>query len=166
MENAIHCRDYMTEKLWFTSLYSGAVPVIFGPHRDDIAAVLPPKSYIHVEDFPNVQKLVDYLDYLDKNATAYAEYLEWRTWVKYLDEKGNFPADKLTNKSDNIKQIESFLLHKPEIPTTGSFCDLCRQLNNEESNNRIIGDLVKWAREDRPECLNTGLAKLEHLIKV
>ena len=162
-ENSIHCYDYMTEKLFLTSLYSGVVPVIFGPHRDDVAAALPPKSYIFVEDFPNVQKLVDYLHYLDKNATAYAEYLEWRTWVKYLDDKGNFRADNSPNKSDKTKLIESFLLHKTEIPSNASFCELCRRLNFGKHENKVIGNLVKWIKNERPECLNVNAANLGYL---
>ena len=35
-ENAIHCNDYISEKFWRNALSSGAVPVVFGPHRDDV----------------------------------------------------------------------------------------------------------------------------------
>ena len=38
----------------------------------------PPNSYIHVEDFATGADLVSYLDYLDKNETAYLEYHQWR----------------------------------------------------------------------------------------
>ena len=154
----------MTEKVFFTSLYSGVVPVIFEPHRDDVAAALPPKSCIFVEDFPNVQTLVDYLYYLDRNASAYAEYLEWRTWVKYLDEKGNFQADKLSNKFDKTKLIENFLLHKTEIPSNASFCKLCRRLNFGKHENKVVDNLVKWLKNNRPECFNVNLANVGYLI--
>uniref|UniRef100_F6UA44 Fucosyltransferase n=1 Tax=Ciona intestinalis TaxID=7719 RepID=F6UA44_CIOIN len=77
-ENSFHCKGYITEKLWFNALYSGAVPIVFGPHPRDVAAVLPPKSYIHAEDFSSAGELATYIQYLDTNATAYAEYLHWR----------------------------------------------------------------------------------------
>ena len=32
-ENAIHCNDYISEKLWRNALRTGAVPIVFGPHR-------------------------------------------------------------------------------------------------------------------------------------
>ena len=38
----------------------------------------PPNSYIHVEDFDTPHELAKYLDYLDRNETAYAEYHQWR----------------------------------------------------------------------------------------
>ena len=165
MENSIHCHDYMTEKLWLNSLYSGAVPVIFGPHRDDIAAVLPPKSYIHAEDFSNVHKLVEYLHYLDENATAYSEYLEWRTWVDYLDENGNFQIPKPQNQTDKTKIMTSYLNNNVGVPSKISFCQLCHMLDKEKTKNKVIDDLVKWSDDDRPECLDVSLAKLDHLLQ-
>lgn len=77
-ENSIHCNDYMSEKVWRNSLEQGLVPVIYGPHPDDVKAMAPPNSYIHVEDFATPHDLVKYLNYLDKNDTAYAEYHSWR----------------------------------------------------------------------------------------
>ena len=41
-------------------------------------AVAPPNSYIFAEDFETPKDLVDYLDYLDSNDTAYLEYHKWR----------------------------------------------------------------------------------------
>ena len=40
-----------------------------------------PGSYINVMDFKTVKQLAEYLQYLDKNNTAYNEYFKWR--LKY-----------------------------------------------------------------------------------
>ena len=45
----------------------------------------PPNSYIHVEDFNTPEELVDYLNYLDKNDTAYLEYHAWRAATPAVD---------------------------------------------------------------------------------
>jgi hypothetical protein len=37
-----------------------------------------PKSFIHVDDFASPQHLADYLIDLDRNETAYLEYLSWK----------------------------------------------------------------------------------------
>lgn len=50
-ENSIHCNDYISEKFWRNALGGGAVPVVFGPHIDDVRAIAPPKSFIHAEEF-------------------------------------------------------------------------------------------------------------------
>ena len=48
-----------------------AIPVVFGgSSRRDYDLVAPPHSFIHVEDFDNVQSLADYLHYLATNSTS------------------------------------------------------------------------------------------------
>ena len=32
-ENSVHCNDYISEKFWRNSLGTGAVPVVYGPHK-------------------------------------------------------------------------------------------------------------------------------------
>ena len=96
-ENAIYCNDYISEKFWRNSLGSGAVPVVFGPHPDDVREMAPPNSYIHVEDFATGADLVACLDYLDKNETAYLEYHQWRKMEPkengYLGIHAQMPCD-------------------------------------------------------------------------
>jgi len=86
-ENSIHCRDYLSEKFWRNSLGQGLVPVVYGTLKEDVEAVAPPNSYIHVDDFDSPKALVNYLDYLAENQTAYEEYHQWRlTEPTNLDE--------------------------------------------------------------------------------
>ena len=35
-ENSMHCNDYLSEKFWRNSLHQGLVPVVYGPHPDDV----------------------------------------------------------------------------------------------------------------------------------
>ena len=78
-ENSIHCNDYISEKFWRNSLGTGAVPVVFGPWKQDVIDIAPKGSFIHTDDFKTPGDLVRYLDYLDKNDTAYLEYHFWRS---------------------------------------------------------------------------------------
>jgi galactoside alpha-1,3-fucosyltransferase 4 len=41
-----------------------------------------PGSYINALDFKTVEKLANYLKYLDKNDQAYSKYFEWRKHYK------------------------------------------------------------------------------------
>nr|CAB3247593.1 alpha-(1,3)-fucosyltransferase 9-like [Phallusia mammillata] len=82
-ENAIHCTDYITEKFQINALAAGVVPVVMGARKADYQAIAPPHSFIHVDDFASAKDLVEYLEYLDSNHTAYAEYLAWRTMDPY-----------------------------------------------------------------------------------
>ena len=38
-ENSIHCNDYLSEKFWRNSLAQGLVPVVYGPHPDDVKVI-------------------------------------------------------------------------------------------------------------------------------
>ena len=46
----------------------------------------PKHSFIHAEDFATPSDLVEYLDYLDNNDTAYLEYHAWRNEIPTFDE--------------------------------------------------------------------------------
>ena len=72
------CDDYLTEKT-YSILINGTttVPVIFS--GAPLLQLLPPHSYIDVTGFSDPAALAEYLEYLDGNDTAYAEYFAWRT---------------------------------------------------------------------------------------
>ena len=107
-ENAFHCKDYITEKLFVNSLNMGTVPVVYGATKSDYEAVVPPGSFIFVEDFKTPKVLGDYLNYLDKNESAYKEYFKWRSM-----------QDK----------------DLPNFKRKHSFCQLCRILHGINVDN-------------------------------
>ena len=84
-ENGV-CTDYITEKFW-AALSRNSVPVVLA--KDYYSAdVVPPGSFISVQDFPSVKALAEYLLYLDKNDTAYNEYFSWKE--KFADQQNEF----------------------------------------------------------------------------
>ena len=52
------------------------VPIVWGAKKSDYE--VPEKSVIFMEDFESMDVLADYLEYLEKNDTAYLEYFQWR----------------------------------------------------------------------------------------
>jgi len=139
-------------------MYSGLVPVLYGSHRDDVADVLPPKSYIHVEDFNNPKELVEYLHYLDKNVTAYAEYFEWRSLAKFFKENDyiNLNSSKIINEASK-NELE--LLKKFTQIGPSGFCRLCKMLHSNHTSSMIVSSIDDMLNSDRPECLNVSLAR-------
>ncbi|KAL7058001.1 hypothetical protein AAHC03_016983 [Spirometra sp. Aus1] len=73
-----NCDGYITEKFFVNALGFGMVPIVYGASREEFYQRAPPNSYIHVDDFENVEELAKYLQYLDKNDTAYATYFAWK----------------------------------------------------------------------------------------
>jgi len=80
-----------------------------------------PGSYINVMDFKTVKQVAEYLQYLDKNNTAYNEYFKWR--LKY--------------KVD-------------ESPMT-SFCHMCKSFDPKNPPRRkVYDDLTEhWMKKGR-----------------
>nr|XP_039264756.1 3-galactosyl-N-acetylglucosaminide 4-alpha-L-fucosyltransferase FUT3-like isoform X1 [Styela clava] len=88
-ENSYHCKDYVTEKFYRNALYLGVVPVVWGTLKEDYESVAPPRSFIHVEDYPSINHLIKYLNYLNTNDTAYLEYFRWHTLKEYDQKQFN-----------------------------------------------------------------------------
>ena len=65
-----------------------------------------PGSYINVMDFKTVKKLAEYLQYLDKNSTAYNEYFKWRQKYRVVENPEMFPCQfcNLFNKPNPLQR--------------------------------------------------------------
>ncbi|KAK3755738.1 hypothetical protein QZH41_007468 [Actinostola sp. cb2023] len=79
-----YCEDYITEKYW-NAIKLGIVPVVLGGANYSNPALAIPGSFIDVMAFKTIQKLAEFLVYLDKNDEAYAKYFEWRKHYKQVD---------------------------------------------------------------------------------
>ncbi|KAL5969431.1 Glycoprotein 3-alpha-L-fucosyltransferase A [Taenia solium] len=75
-----NCRYYITEKVTSNALRYGMVPIVLGAYKEDYESILPPHSYINLDDFKSITELAEYLLYLDRNDTAYAEYFAWKEY--------------------------------------------------------------------------------------
>ncbi|XP_065067181.1 glycoprotein 3-alpha-L-fucosyltransferase A-like [Rhopilema esculentum] len=69
------CHDYVTEKYW-ERITQNVVPVVMGANYDKGVAI--PGSYIDASEFESIQKLAEYLLYLDKNDDEYNKYFAYK----------------------------------------------------------------------------------------
>lgn len=78
----MHCNSVSEVKTAIFSYFcrNGMVPIVMGAHKEDYESVLPPHSYINVDNFRSISELAGYLRYLDGNDTAYAEYFAWNEY--------------------------------------------------------------------------------------
>eukprot|EP01104_Vermistella_antarctica_P021134 TRINITY_DN935_c0_g1_i1.p1 TRINITY_DN935_c0_g1~~TRINITY_DN935_c0_g1_i1.p1 ORF type:complete len:433 (+),score=54.90 TRINITY_DN935_c0_g1_i1:517-1815(+) len=130
---------YTSEKVW-QALRAGTVPVYYGGR--DVKFLLPPKSTIFVGDYETLDAMIDHLEYLDGNDTAYNEYLHWRKdaqdpahpWTVFMEHNGlgismigermcvanEIGADVLKEYRD-FGRVEPFERHWTDW-TTGTTC--------------------------------------------
>uniref|UniRef100_A0A8R1I303 Fucosyltransferase n=1 Tax=Caenorhabditis japonica TaxID=281687 RepID=A0A8R1I303_CAEJA len=80
IENTV-CNDYVTEKIW-GRITVPSIPIVM--RRKVYEKILPPKSFIAMDDYRNPREMANHLRALETNQTAYSEYFEWRqrgTWT-------------------------------------------------------------------------------------
>ncbi|XP_002120776.2 alpha-(1,3)-fucosyltransferase 7-like [Ciona intestinalis] len=147
-ENAEHCRDYITEKLWSNSYEAGLVPVVWGPTKADIEAIAPKGSFIYVPDYPRLSDLVKYLKFLDQNPVEYRKYFDWRL-------RQPTPAEYM--------MVE----HGPKYQRDVGMCKMCRLLWEKRKYNNItsvVPSIIEFIkRNESKKCLmegSTGRVKL------
>ena len=52
------------------------IPIVFG--NANYSKMAPEKSFININGFGTITDFVEYIKFLDKNVTAFAEYFEWK----------------------------------------------------------------------------------------
>ncbi|XP_026225901.1 alpha-(1,3)-fucosyltransferase 4-like [Anabas testudineus] len=114
LENSQHT-DYITEKLW-NAILAGAVPVVLGPSRQNYERFLPPEAFIHVDDFPSVRALAQYLLMLRRNPARLRRHLDWRG---------------------------SYSLHQPAF-WSEHYCTACRAVKRSRASSAVVTDLTRW----------------------
>ena len=77
-----HCDGYVTEKV-FKALKKPVVPVVLG--GCNYTNILPPGSYINVQDFNGPRALANHLVYLSKTPEKYQEYFKWKNQYAITD---------------------------------------------------------------------------------
>ncbi|CAN9511445.1 unnamed protein product [Ophioblennius macclurei] len=114
MENAQHT-GYITEKLW-NAVRGGAIPVVLGPSRKNYERFLPPEAFIHIDDFPTVQDLAQYLLMVKDSPSLIQMHLSWRKhYSVYMTSMwGEF------------------------------FCTACRAVRLRKGKTDIVNNLTDW----------------------
>ena len=141
-ENGLHCRDYISEKFWRNSLEYHAVPIVFGPWKDDVVKTAPKNSFIFVEDYDSPEELVKYLNYLNSNDTAYMEYHAWRN-----------DAFRAFEGGEEFEYV--YKSHHDD-----SFCESCRKITEmkKKGEEKIIKSYTHklWADQPDDYCIENS----------
>ncbi|XP_029965330.1 alpha-(1,3)-fucosyltransferase 4-like [Salarias fasciatus] len=114
LENSQHT-DYITEKLW-NAVRGGAIPVVLGPSRKNYERFLPPEAFIHVDDFPTVQELAQYLLKVKDSPSLIQMHLSWR---------------------------RDYSVYIPSM-WDEHFCTACRAAQKNHGRINVVNNLSKW----------------------
>ncbi|XP_051172089.1 4-galactosyl-N-acetylglucosaminide 3-alpha-L-fucosyltransferase 9-like [Leptopilina boulardi] len=89
-----NCRQYLTEKVFWNGYQKFAIPIIMGASINDCQQLLPPNSFLHVNNFSSPLSLVNYLLYLNENE-KYIQYHMWRKQYRVINEHGYFGSSSI-----------------------------------------------------------------------
>ncbi|CAK1596184.1 unnamed protein product [Parnassius mnemosyne] len=89
LENSM-CREYLTEKAFYHAYYKGAIPVIMGPSIEDCEQLLPPNSFLHVDNYATPRDLAEEITRLSNDIPRLLTFHEWRRHFEILNEHGYF----------------------------------------------------------------------------
>ena len=116
----IHCRDYVTEKM-YNILPLDTVPVVMGGVDYVDGGFAPPHSVINVDQFKSPRDLAQYLLRLNDSPVEYWSYKDWK---------------------------ENFKVVKPRDAYKEAFCRLCEVLNDPSYPSKQYDNLHDWWGKD------------------
>lgn len=119
-----NCNEYITEKLWWNAYDKKSIPIVMGANKNNYSSLLPPHSYINVDDFASPRDLATYLKYLYNAPSELEQYLQWQKFFEVKNEHGYFQTDSY------------------------HYCRVCEALNYNDKSFKVIEDLEKYWRND------------------
>lgn len=123
------CRQYLSEKIFYNAYAKGAIPVIMGAPKEDCDLLLPPFSFLHVDNYENAKALAKDMRRIAMDEDALFMYHQWRRHYELLNEHGFF-------------NTRSYHL-----------CRLCEALNYNDPSPRVYSeDDLKLFFEPKLTC--------------
>ncbi|XP_012282083.1 alpha-(1,3)-fucosyltransferase C [Orussus abietinus] len=107
-ENSL-CPDYVTEKV-FNAMQVNVVPVVYG--GADYPSILPPGSFVDVQDFQSPKELAEFLKALAKDSKRYLDYFRWKARYKVDLNAMNFNCELCKALHENRKPQVVRNLHR------------------------------------------------------
>lgn len=89
------CRQYITEKTFYNSYSKGAIPIIMGAPKEDCDNLLPPHSFLHVENFSSPKQLAEGIKRIIMNEYKLLMFHQWRRHFEVVNEHGFFGLHSL-----------------------------------------------------------------------
>ncbi|KAK9883179.1 hypothetical protein WA026_001375 [Henosepilachna vigintioctopunctata] len=111
-----NCNEYITEKVFWNAYHKNSIPIIMGYDKKTYEKLLPPRSFLHVDDFASPKDLADFIISLNKT-DEYKSYFRWKTSYEILNEHGYF-------------KTRSY-----------HFCRICEALNFNEKKVKQYNDI-------------------------
>ncbi|CAH2002240.1 unnamed protein product [Acanthoscelides obtectus] len=111
-----NCEDYITEKLWWNAYHKNSIPIVMGASPANYQMLLPPGSYINIEEFASPAVLAQYILHLNETED-FRKYFEWRKTFEILNEHAYFKTESV------------------------HYCRICEALNYNDRKQKVYNNL-------------------------
>lgn len=110
--------------MWWNAYAKDAIPIVMGSTKKLYRQLLPPNSYINVDDFSSPKDLANYIVYLNNTSNEMKGYLKWKKYFKVLNEHGYFQTKSV------------------------HYCRICEALNYNLKQNKVYDDLEAFTSKN------------------
>ena len=117
-----HCKDYITEKSFYNALALGLIPIVFGPTKEDTEKILPVNSFLHIEQFDDLKRVIEQLNSISEDSERFAFYHQWRIDHRLITWPSNYYVDD-------------------------RFCDLCIKLHDDSQPSKFYTNFSSWLNQ-------------------
>jgi glycoprotein 3-alpha-L-fucosyltransferase len=111
-----NCDGYVTEKVWWNAYGKNSIPIVMGASQENYRKLLPPRSYLNIDDYAHPKDLATYIRYLNSTG-KYREYYAWKRDFEVLNEHGYFRSKSY------------------------HYCRVCEALNYNDKKTKVYQDL-------------------------
>lgn len=125
------CRQYFTEKIFYNAYAKGAIPIVMGPPVSDCEKILPPQSFLHVDNFDSPEHLATEILRISESEEKIQMYHKWRQHFEIVNEHGYFGSKSM------------------------HLCRLCEALNYNDGQTKVYDeDSLKLYLDPKLLCSN------------
>ncbi|XP_060521798.1 4-galactosyl-N-acetylglucosaminide 3-alpha-L-fucosyltransferase FUT6-like [Cylas formicarius] len=114
-----NCDEYITEKLWWNAFHKNSIPIVMGSDKKNYRKILPPQSYINVDDFASPSALAQNLLRLNKTGD-FKSFYRWKANFQVLNEHGYFKSKSY------------------------HYCRICQALNYNNKTTKVYDHLTDF----------------------
>ncbi|XP_071096354.1 alpha-(1,3)-fucosyltransferase 7-like [Haliotis cracherodii] len=126
----VFCSEYISD-VFFRFYGTAAVPIVRG--GGDYSSVVPKGTYINTADFKSIAELGKYIQYLDKNDTAYIEILKRKRYHA-----------SVYSRHQVVQWIDKTIIRNIFMDMNNMMCDICRRLWNVDDYRKTYSDILTW----------------------
>lgn len=124
--------------MFYHAYSKGAIPIIIGPSLEDCEKLLPPNSFIHIDQFENLKEFAETIEEIVYSYEKLLFYHIWRRHFAVVNEHGYFGSKSYHYcricEALNYNDGEISIYNKEDLELLFDSHLLCKSLSKQDRN--------------------------------